>query len=311
MAHVELPVVLSPTRAELGARCHRRHVLSDLLERGKYRSPAAAFGTVIHEAAAEWWRNGGAGPDAYSAALAKLEESYANQLDALGTSKDLTLDYTRSLFGTYTEHAELVGPFTAAGKWQEVTIEQRLELPVLDPATNRALAKLSFQQDRVYYNHELDWLVIMDTKTASRTDARWAKVWQRSLQMKLYRYAGKRAYDTTRLDIVIEGLSKTAKRDPLTYLVLPEWSDALLGEAIAQFTRIAEQDTDLLNAASTLGGDVDVPLLEELAVTETSFNYHDCDSYGFSCPFLDLCMTDPEYRAARLRSEYIDVPQDY
>lgn len=304
-SHATLPVTLSPTRAELGSRCERRHVLSDILEYGKCKSPSAAFGTVMHAGVGEYWAqmlDGRQLPTVIQAARDEMVTQYAPTMHAACSIGDHTLEMANGMLDVYAQHAEIAGPFTSAGRWTEVALETRIKMPVGDYI-------LSVQQDRTVINNDLDWLITVDLKTASRFSPQWQKQWNHSLQMKLYRYVNLEFYSRGRTDVVIEGLLKGGKPQ-LRYVPLPDWSRAQLQEAVEQWKRVAEKDRVLIERAS-VDGVVDIDVLEYLALTETSFNYQDCNSYGMECPFLSLCDADPEYRQGLLHAGYQIIEQDY
>jgi len=294
MSRLQLPIVLTPTRAELGSRCHRRHFLADILERGRYHSPSLAFGTVFHAGAAEWWR---------SASHADAERVLRVMHSGLSGSmtEKTTEQLATGMLASYVNDATLAGPFQSMGPWQVVSIEDRLEMPL-------GRHRLSFQTDRVLFNKDRGHLVVVDTKTAQRLDPRWERQWEMSLQMKLYRRAMQRVYDMPLLDVVIEGVLKDIP-SRVRYYTCPEWDDATLDEAERQFIRVADEDRRLIE--SDAGIPIDVSVAEEIAVNQTATNYHDCFSYNVECPFRRLCIAEPAQRAAILRGEYLDIPSEY
>lgn len=290
----------------MGLRCSRRHVLTDVLERGKCKAPSAAFGSVIHAAAATYWselRSGAASVVAVNAARAAVADSYPLFMNGACTIGDHTMEMAAAMIDTYVQRAEIAGPYTSSGEWQLLLIEERLHIPIGDYV-------LSFMNDRQAYNPQLDWRVLMDLKTAARMDARWRSTWMMSLQMKLYRYAALEWFDTARTDIVIEGMSKGAKAT-LAYVPLPDWSGDILAEAVTQWKRVAAADEQIIRMAMDNDGHIDMAALEDIAVTQTAVNYHDCTAYGYSCPFMPLCSAEPEYRSGMLRADYSIVEQEY
>lgn len=295
MSRLHLPIVLTPTRAELGSRCHRRHFLSDILERNRYHSPSLAFGTVIHAAAAEWWRSFD-----HAAAARVLHDTYA-AVDPSTFGQTTTEQLAQAMLTTYVQNAALAGPFQSMGPWQIVSIEDRLEIPL-------GRHRLSFQTDRVLFNKDRGHLVVVDTKTAQRLDARWERQWEMSLQMKLYRRAMQRVYDMPLLDIVIEGVLKDMP-SKLRYYTCPEWDAGMLDEAERQFIHVADMDRALV--ASEIDVPVDTSIAEEWGVSKTAVNYHDCHSYNTECPFRRLCIAPVEQRVGILRAEYFETPSEY
>lgn len=304
MSKVQLPVIITPSRAELGARCHRRHFLGDILGKARYVSPSLGFGSVAHAGfGAHWLGQDVRGALSKEWGLQKIE------------SDSLSLQMAEGMLDGYMQNAELAGPFTSQGNWKLVDVEQRFEIPLRD-------LKLSFQCDRIVYDKEQNWLVIVDSKTAGRLDAKWEKQWETSLQMKLYRAGIKQVFDTAgRIDVVIEGVLKHVP-STIRYYVCPEWSDGLLSEAGHNAYMIASMDKDLIEQGSTVieladaEGTLsqklvpDFATVEELAVKFSPVNYHDCFSYGVECQFRRICTANIEERVPILHAEYFDNPEE-
>lgn len=312
MANTRLPVITTPTRIELGQRCHRRHVIADILERGRWYSPSAEFGNVLHSGVGAWWNTG-----SMVLALEAMQHEWQRRFEKRITepgkhSFELAVD----LLEYYVKEAKLPSnSFVELGPWKPLCIEDRYEADIEG-------YRMSFQIDRALYNTANDHLVIVDLKTASRADKVWERTWQRSIQMKLYKLAAKQVFKIEHVDIVIEGLEKGTK-PRLVEVVCPEWSDDMLDEAKREFVRIAEEDEQLLRAASyqrfpsSLASSdpaelvLDMDVLMNMALTETSFNYEDCYAYHYECPFLPLCLANPDERVGMLKSDYIEVETDY
>lgn len=304
MAKTTLPVVITPTRAELGARCHRRHFLSDVLSRARYASPSLEFGSVVHAGVAAHWL----GKD-WNGVLA--DEWSKHKVD----SPKLSLGMAQAMLGSYVRDAKLAGPFTDQGNFKLVDVEQRFEIPLKD-------IKLSFQCDRIAYDKEQNWMVIVDSKTASRLDSKWDRQWETSVQMKLYRAGAKQVFDTAgRIDIVVEGIVKDVPSF-IRYYVCPEWEDGLLAEAAHNAYTIAKLDEEIIVSGSDTLRNIMTPdgpgrlvpndqKIEEIAVRMTPVNYFDCFSYGVECPFRRICVADVDQRVPLLRSEYFEVEGEY
>ncbi len=234
MAKVQLPVVITPTRAELAARCHRRHFLSDILGKARYVSPSLGMGTVMHTGFSSHWLyvRGDKTSDWHKSIS---EEWQKQKIEHEG----LTLALAEAMMKHYESNALIAGPLTSQGDFKLVDVEQRFEIPLRD-------IKLSFQMDRVVYDKDQDWMVIVDSKTAGRLDAKWERQWETSVQMKLYRAGAKQVFGHVgRLDIVVEGVLKHVPSD-LRYYVCPEWSDGLLAEAGHNAYVHAAMDRDLI-----------------------------------------------------------------
>lgn len=306
MAKLELPVVVTPSRVEIGLRCHRRHALGDILQRARYYSPSLEFGSIVHAGAAELWRNA----DSPShVALGHAQHVIAQEWNkrfeqnANLSQKDLSLDLAMAMMEGYSRTASMRGPFELEpGDWQFVTIEDRLIVPL------HGGFRLSFQTDRVVYNKTNAHLVIVDTKTAARMDARWARQWDTSLQMKLYKAGAARAYDfpVENVDVVIEGVLKDVP-SLVKYVPCPEWSEALLNEAVGMAIHIARRDEALIAHDEQPRN---LALIEEDAVNKTAVNYMSCFEYGVECAFRRLCTAEPEERTAILHAEYFEIPDE-
>lgn len=312
MSKLQLPVVITPTRVELANRCHRRHFLADILGKARYFSPSLEFGSVIHAGVAAHWLKlkDGSQLDPFVAMNAEWTKRKVE-------SDSLTLPLAEAMLRDYQQKASLAGPFTDQGNFKLVDVEQRFELPLRD-------SKLSFQMDRVVYDQDQNWMVIVDSKTAQRLDSRWDKQWETSIQMKLYRAGAMQVFQTGgRVDIVVEGILKHAPSD-VRYYVCPEWSESLLKEAVHQAymavsldRELIEQSSDVVNLAN-LDGEIEQKLLPNadkaliLGVAMTPVNYQDCFSYGIECPFRRLCVADVEHRVDLVKAEYFDIQtEDY
>lgn len=310
MSHLVLPVVITPSRVELGLRCYRRHVLADLLQRHTFYSPSLEFGSVIHAGAGAWWAHANKdGNEARQLALFSVEAEWHKRFTANPqvSQKDLSLDLAIAMIRSYTNLASMNGPFgLEPGDWQFVTVEDRLEVPLALP--NKGHGKLSFQTDRAVYNHSNSHLVIVDTKTSARMDKRWERQWETSLQMKLYKAGAAKAYDfdIDQVDIVIEGVLKEPKSD-IKYVVCPNWSQGFLDEAVRQAVSIAQRDEALIR---TGGLPKDVALIEEEAVNKTELNYQCCYEYGLECPFRKLCIAEPDERVGILHADYFEMEEE-
>lgn len=305
MNHLQLPVVITPTRVEQGCRCHRRHFLGDVLGKQRFYSASLEFGSVIHAGAAAHWLN----RDVEKAITDEWNKRFEQNPKV--SQESVSLQMALAMMDYYAKHAQIAGPFTDQGNWKRVDVEQRFELPLKD-------AKLSFQSDRTAYDIDQNWLVVADTKSAGRLDARWDKQWEVSLQMKLYKAGAKQVFQTGgRVDVVVEGLLKDVPSN-LRYYVCPDWSDEILGEAAFNALQVASLDRDIIEqCVSTVGnasGDVaktyNLAKAEELGVRFTPINYGDCYSYGQECPFRQICVAEIDERVALLRGEYWESTEE-
>ena len=314
MSKIQLPVVISPTRAELAARCHRRHFLADILGKARYVSPSLAMGTVMHSGFSAHWLNVKQ-PGSVDWHRVVSDEWVKQKIESEG----VTLQLANAMMEHYEQNALIAGPLSSQGNFSLVDVEQRFEIKLRDVV-------LSFQMDRVVYDKAQDWMVIVDSKTAGRLDSRWERQWETSVQMKLYRLGASQVFGHKgRLDIVVEGVLKHVPSD-LRYYVCPEWSPALLAEAAHNAYTVAAMDRDLIQ--QSLKPNLVVPvkrdgqdnvetelvpniqILEELAVRYTPVNYFDCFSYGVECPFRRICTADVDQRVPILHAEFFDVQDE-
>jgi PD-(D/E)XK nuclease superfamily protein len=290
--NIELPIIGTPSRTELSARCHRRHFVGDVLcLRKKDRDEChVSVGTVVHAGAAKWWSTG-----SVDTAMFAAREEYA-ALEQWMTIPEYTPEFVcEHLIRRYTEQASIAGIFEPEG-WEILSIEERIVLPLGPEAT------ISFQLDRLVQDEERR-LVLVDTKTTSRIDKRWKSQWLLNLQQKLYSYSVREVYGRPLAAHFIEGLEKSPKAT-LEYVPLPLWSDGELQEAASLFRRLVQRDAALVAEAMGVGGVVDLDRLFELAVTVTDFNPHDCFSYGRECELFKICTAPVEERVGLLKDEF-------
>jgi len=306
MPKIELPVVVTPSRIENANRCYRRHVLNDVLQKARYYSSSLEFGSVVHAGAAAHWRSNG---DPAVIAKAVNDEWHTRFVANPRVDQDkVSLELALHMTATYMADATIAGPFTREGEWQVVSVEDRLEVPLV--LSDGEKAKLSFQTDRVVWNKETEHLVIVDTKTGARLDKRWERQWDTSLQMKLYKAGAAKAYDfpASIVDVIVEGVLKDTP-SKIVYVPCPDWSEGMLDEAVRQAVFIAERDRALITSAD-YGQLRNVSNIAADAVTKTQINYMSCFEYGVECPYRRLCTADPDDRVALLNAEYFDMPTE-
>lgn len=313
-----MTTTITPSRTELGKRCYRRHLLQDQLGKGLYYSPSLEFGTVVHSGASTFWNiwlreeqeKEVALKEANRAIMTSWHERFT--MNPQISQDSVSIDLALAMMDTYSREAKVAGGLP--GEWKLVSVEERLELSIISilqrrfpapktswpeswPSTLEKL-QLSWMSDRVLVNADRTKLVIADLKTASRLGKYWVRPWETSLQMKLYKLLAQAAYGIEDVDVVVEGVEK-AVNGSIQYVVCPEWSDALLLEALMAAIDIAQQDAILMA----------LPEPEEEAV-RAKFNYGDCYSYNLECPFKRICVSDPNERVSILKSEYLDLPQE-
>jgi hypothetical protein len=302
-----LPVVLTPSRTEEAASCQRKHVLKDVLEWGKESNVAADFGTVMHAGVGALHNAKEYGqvqaPEASEAAQRAIVAAWSeHKLE--GRSEKYTLDRALVSMAAYEAQYQRVGPYTELPLgWKVLTVEDRVRLPVGEHI-------MSFQIDRAYQAGDMSRIAVTDLKTVTRPDAAWKSKWYKSVQMKLYKYGAQRTYGVEQVDIAIEGLDKNVK-PKLHYVMLPDWSKAMLDEAVNLFQRTADKDHKLIAAAQDETGAIDLMKLEELALSETDYNYGACFAYGSWCAFHELCTSDPDQRLGLLHADFQQIEADY
>lgn len=305
MNHLSLPVIITPTRAENGSACHRKHFLGDVLNKELFHSPSLEFGSVVHAGAGAHWLS-----KEKKAALdwrTVIQDEWHDRFELTNVSQDnVSIEMAFAMMEYYEANAKLAGPFQdAADDWVLVDAEQRYEMPLREHL-------LSLQMDRVVYSKSQNWLLIGDLKTAARLDARWEKQWARSLQMKDYKLGVQTIFETAgRIDVFIEGLYKHVPSD-IRYYVCPEWSDKMLGEAAFNTVAVAEKDKQLIEMSRMEDGSYSLAKAEEIGVRFTTVNYGNCFTYNSECPFYRVCTADVDERVGILRGEYTEkVEEDY
>lgn len=298
-----LPIVGSPSRIEVGSRCHRRHFAADVLclKQNGRTEDALAVGTVIHAGAAENWRSG----DVELAVLA-TREAYRQEEERM--SGKFTGGVLEKIMRGYCGQAQLIpGDNGTFVKKRIVALEQRV---VMDFGIE---ARLAFQLDRLVASEEpggLELWTLVDTKSFTRADREWREQWSLSLQQKLYSVAIREQYKR-RIDAhFIEGVAKKLPTEVL-YVPLPDWDDDQLDEAVMQFRRVCQKDAKIVAMATGLDGAIDVDLLFELAVTHTEFNPHDCFAYHSPCPLLEVCNAPFAERVGLLKADFTHSPPAY
>lgn len=295
----ELPVVISPSRAEAASRCERRHVVADLLcyYPSADRSPHLLFGTAMHEAAAAWWKQRDE-----DAALEALRSAWKSSIER---DSDLTIELAEMLVRYYTSDACIAGDHWAGCEndgWELVLCEERIDLPLGN-------ARLTFKVDRLvrYTPSDPPLYVLVDTKTASRMGRYWRRRYPTSLQQKLYAAAVEEHLGITLDAHFIEGVLKSVPTE-VRYLAL-DWPCEVRREALDLAQELAARDAELLALA---GDDASEQELIEVALTQTSTNGDDCYAFNRKCELYELCHeTPPEMRMALLTAEFEHVEPEW
>jgi len=305
--YLQLPVRLSPTRAELSGRCFRRHLLADILRRFKYKSASALFGTYTHAGTAAWWRysvlEAVSLPQAYDNMMAAaLEPEGGWKID--DDDKKHGKDTLRAMLDKYAVSAKLAGELP--GRWEIVQLEER---GWLDVAAGR---QMPYQMDRLIQSlDDPDVRAVVDTKTSARPDQRWRDSMSRSIQQRLYRHANEHHLGRPVAHTIIEGLPKNGKDlSPVYHWASLGWTPAYVQEAVDFWHFCAENLEDFILEVREIAGesvdDSDLLYMTALsgAVLHPSFNTQDCLAYNFPCPYMTMCDTDPGDRLGLALSDY-------
>lgn len=299
---LSLPVILSPTRVELGNRCERRHILSDLAHRQGKKSPSAAFGDHIHAGAYAWW----AGLEEGKSPLERLEAAREALTDVWSPAANggyHSLDLALSMMEGYAEKASLAAASSLPG-WRIFDLEKRLYRHL-----GHGPYVLSFKLDRALIRdadeHGPAGLLIVDTKTSARPDEKWAASLRRSIQQRCYNHLLEEHYGLPILEHWVEGLDKKVlSRAPVYERLDTFWTPAYKEEAIRLAAYSGQRDHAAIQQA--LGhGDPEEGLLR-YALEVAPFNYQDCHSYYFPCPFLEVCDADPGERLVLVGDMEVD-----
>lgn len=296
---LSLPVILSPTRVELAARCERRHLLSDYLHLETYKSPSTAFGTQVHLGVhARWrsWQAGDTGIQQLDASLTAALASWPEEASGGYHSPELA----RTLLTNYMADGKLAchSPHPQ-DEYVILAMEERMHAPLGPDMV------LSFQVDRLLLHEPTDTLLIVDTKTSARPDERWARGMRRSVQQRAYNALIAQAYGRTVGEHYVEAFDKKSMKRATIYERLDTfWTSRYVGEALDLAYTMAARDLHALQSVAEVSPDGQLEVSEHdlmrWAATEASFNYQDCYSYYVECEFLGVCDASPDERVALL-----------
>lgn len=333
LARLRLPVLTSPSEVELTHRCHRRHVLGDILRHASYQSPSAIFGTHAHRGAETWWQETIIqGKDHAQSVQVAVDASIDKW--KVPDSGYHTKDLMKSVISHYCQNAQLQG--SLVGEWELVHLEQRA-LAVIEFESQEGPDKfaLSYQIDRLLQNknNPLEYASI-DLKTASKLSDLWEQGMSQSIQQKLYNILTQEKVfndhggeEEVIMHSLVEGIQK--KGGIKMQYVWPSlmWTPGLLQEAMNLSIQAAHMDEQaimlILNEASDLfaAKDPDESKVEDVqkiynvalrvASCATAFNYMDCRSYYFDCPYTSVCNSDPEDRLAILLDQFEHIGQRF
>lgn len=308
-------VQITPTRAELAARCFRRHAVADVLSM-RPRSDSAPhrdFGKALHAACAAHWKLYCSGERTPARLTHEAERALeAAWLSSIAEDSNLTLELGRFLARHYALGAKIAGEHWAgSAAWELVACEERIALDLGDGVV------LTFQLDRLVRCTEGDptqpIYVVVDTKSAGRLGSYWHRTWPTSLQQKCYHAAVERHFGIDLAAHYIEGVLKNVPCE-IVYAEV-HWSDGILEEALDLAKQLALRDAALLRAAEQEALRTGLPsshTLREAALRSTLTNAEDCFAYNRKCELYELChFTEPEQRSALLQAEFVEVARDW
>jgi hypothetical protein len=281
-------------------------LLEDFLNRKRYESAAAQFGNYFHTGAAAWW-NSDRGNDGYHEMLAAAAAEYDMSEDTAGYH---TRGLLKTMLEKYSQKADIAAG--VPGDWQVVDIERRVfaEIALGDPDAPEMSFIMGFKLDRVL--RQDDRLLIVDIKTSANPDKRWADRLRRSIQLRIYAMLAAQEYGVDNVDVMVEGVAKRKSPGQLRVEhVSLGWTQDYLDEALGLAMQVATADEMAMTAAyASIEATADTPAdeldaaLAEWALTQGFFNYGHCYSYGFECPFMDLCDASPGDRLELLAKHY-------
>lgn len=309
------PIRLSPTRSELSGRCFRRHLLSDILRRLSFKSPSAIYGGILHKGAASWWTvnylEEGDRTRAVAETLACLDDpAWANIGPRADGSPDKhTKDQMRTTLEAYMASAKVAGDLP--GEWRLVSVETRGWFPVSESRM------MPYQMDRLLEKvDEPETRAVIDTKSSYRIDQDWRNSMSRSIQQRLYHWANGVHLGHPIAHLFVEGISKWTKdRTPVYHWASLGWDRSYIMEAVDFWNRCVDRLEDFQADVDEYGPfpSADEHYLAALAVAvaHPEFNYQDCHSYHFPCPYLTLCDTSVGDRLGLALSDfYLGEPWD-
>lgn len=284
----DLPVTVTPSRVEGAARCFRKYLVQEVIGYRKSYSPPLEFGSVIHAGVGQWWQTRDQSL-AFKALRDEWEQRFENPLKYVD-QKYVSLRLAERMLEGYFALATLAGPGAEEDDWQVVSVEERFPVKL-------GQHTITLQLDRTLYNRKLEKIRIVDTKTAAKLDKRWAKSWDLSLQMMLYKSNVKKMFDLP-VEVVVEGVLKEPNTE-IQYVMLPDWTEEQLLEADWMAERIANEQAGMILEAQERGLD---PV--EYLLMFSRYNPGNCQSYGSECQYFSLCTASPEMRKALLEAEF-------
>lgn len=311
LPYLKLPVRLSPTRVELGRRCQRRHVLSDLLHLSNpdQPSPSLGFGTVNHAAVAEFWR-WATDDDGYETgdrieALRRAKQVMTDEWpDDMPPDTYMTPELGGTLLDQYAKNARLGADLP--GTWRIVELEERQEAVVNVEGVGPV--EIGYTVDRRMESDEGD-VAIVDTKTASKLSPMWRDGMTSSVQQRLYHWLESERLGRDVDYLVIEGVQKKVTPGLIEYVWADmQWTPEYVEETRRLLAAQARRDADFLQAladADVRDGELYQHALN-VALTEpevVDFNLMDCRSYYVECDFFELCHGCPTEREGLARAE--------
>lgn len=312
--YLRLPVIVTPTRVELGARCYRRHVLSDLLQlkpKGSKMDGNLVFGQLYHLGTDIFWQNvcdangypNGDRLQAYRAMWAIVAAAWDKQWPYVALTDRtsyMSKELLQSLLQEYAKNARLAGDLP--GNWRLVNSETRFgTMPLAD-------SELHYKVDRVVANDDGE-TAIVDTKTANGLGPQWVRSQELSLQQRMYA-----ALEARRLGhvgyVLIEGVAKKGQVGLIEYVWLNQtWDDQFIDESMLLAQQIISKDKRFV---TKVDGNRGLALSTALTMAhEVPFNLMDCRSYFRDCEYEPLCSSNPIMRVGLANSDYEHRYVDY
>ncbi len=324
MTPIRLPVVLSPSRTETSAACHRKHFGSDVIDRHMGKKHGAEFGTAIHFGIGSYYescnddgRDGSINTAAECATKAWIRERPEGDNNSHSMLAEIMGWYLpRASNGSLLAPEALPGDGWALAVCQDRRmVERRIVIAVEGH-------ELSFQIDRLLVNKQNDYAIV-DTKTAAKVDNKWRTQWPTSVQQRLYTWGMKEWMKRNGIRFnnfysCIEGIHK-ALPIRITSILLPQWTDSELDEAKRLWKANADKDLAVINegirrAVEAYGEGFSPDQLrecvEDIAFTHTEFNFADCWRYG-KCAYWDICRAPPEARGSMIKEFNISETEGY
>jgi len=306
----DLPLAGSPSRIETSARCNRRGFMDTIVEvrpKGQPEPASLAFGTCLHAGVGAHWKRefGYADLNPYVVMDAAWDEALASFVD---DKKGHTRELGQHMLRYYMDNAKPAGGHWAAGMdgWHPLMVDGMPMIETRMETKTPGGFRLRWMLDRLMQLEDRDIYTIVDLKSAAynkRTKTPqfyndWDAQWQTSLQMKLYKWAARQTLGIDP-DVQVEGMLKHMETQYFP-VGTGEWTDSELDEAVGLFDKIQAENQDLLEKGLVNLVGFEPAIVADIGLTQTKFNYMDCNTYYTKCAFYDICRHPPEQRLGML-----------